>query len=130
MSLDWKSNSPLWLIYLQGRPVLLMLRVLTVTLVSKSNFKLTPAYLNLLGEKMSYNICLSSQSDPPDLSDGVTSRYQSVPHQPNIASYKYQPAAVELSLPQHQVMTPSVQGVEYEDVGCSREAHHNSQEQH
>ena len=59
--------------------------------------------------------CLDSltQSDPPYLSDGVTSRYQSVSHQPNINTEKYQPAAVKLSLPQHQVMTPSVQGVEY-----------------
>ena len=45
MSLDWKSNSPLWLMYLQGRPVLLMVRVLTVTFVWKSYFMLVPAYL-------------------------------------------------------------------------------------
>ena len=45
MSRDWKSNSPLWLMYLQGSPVLLMVRVLTLTLVWKSYLMLVPAYL-------------------------------------------------------------------------------------
>ena len=66
-----------------------------------------------LGEEMSQCLDSLTQSDSPYLSDGVTSRYQSVSHQPNINTEKYQPAAVKLSLPQHQVMTPSVQGVEY-----------------
>ena len=75
------------------------------------------------------NVPRSASPVSPYLSDRVAPGYQSVPHQPEIFTYKYQLAAVKLSLPQHQVMTPSVEGMEYQNVGCFRDAEENSQKQ-